>query len=142
MRRYSFLDTIFSVNGVEATGWAEGDDVIKMVRRVDAASDKVGAAGEMMVSLSADKSGEITIKLQQTSSFRAFLLDLLGRQEAGNMTFEPVFVRFQDVYRQDIGVGSAGYIKKQADFQRGANGNDEEWVFVVERLDLLTGDVQ
>jgi len=142
MRRYSFLDTIFAVNGVEATGWSEGDDVIKCTRRTDSASDKVGAAGEMMVSLSADRSGEVTIKLQQTSSFRAYLLDLLGRQEAGNLEFIPVYCTFRDVYRLDVVNGSVGYIKKPADFQRGAAGNDEEWTFVVERLDILAGDIQ
>lgn len=139
MRRYSFVDTILSVNGVEIVGWDEGDDVIQMKRRNDAASDKVGAAGDMLVALSADKSGEITFKLLQASPSNAFLFDVAGRQEGGNLLFVPLYIRFFDTYRQDIGVGSGGYVKKLPDFVRGQNSNTSEWVVVVERLDLLAG---
>ena len=60
MKVYSFQNTVMLVNGVEITGWADGDDVIKIARRADSASDKIGASGDMMVSISADKSGEFT----------------------------------------------------------------------------------
>lgn len=57
MRAYSFQNTVAIINGVELSGFAEGDDVISIKRRVDSATDKVGADGKMMVSISADKSG-------------------------------------------------------------------------------------
>ena len=76
MKRYSFQDTVVLVNGVEITGWADGDDVIGIKRRVDSVSDKMGASGEMMVSVSADRSGEISFKLQQTSSSNKYLNQL------------------------------------------------------------------
>lgn len=141
MRVYSFSNTVVLVNGVELTGWAEGDDVIKMNRRVDSGSDKVGSGGDMMVSISSDKSGEMAFKIQQTSPSNKYLTALCALAEGGAETFVPVNVLFQDTYRKDIAVGSVGYIKKPADLTRGEKGNNTEWMIVVERLDMLLGDV-
>ena len=140
MRPYSFINTVVLVNGVEITGWADGDDAIDMKRRVDSASDKVGAGGSMMVSISADRSGEFTFKLQQTSSSNKYLSDLIALQEGGAATFVPVQVMFQDTFRQDLGTGTVGYLKKHTDMTRGTGGNNQEWTVVVERLDLVCGD--
>jgi hypothetical protein len=140
MRTYSFLNTILLINGVEIVGFADGDDVIDMKRRNDSASDKVGADGNMMVSLSADYSGEVAIKLNQVSPSNKYLTKLLNLQEARGVRFKPIQILFQDTYRNDVGAGSLGYIKKPADMTRGMNGQVVEWSFVVERLDLLAGD--
>jgi hypothetical protein len=140
MKVYSFNNTVMLVNGVEITGWAEGDDVIDISRRADSASDKVGADGTMMVSISADKSGEFKFKLQQTSGSNKFLMSLCALQEGGAKTFVPVNVLFQDTYRNDMATGTVGYIKKPTDVQRGAQAGNQEWTVVVERLDLLLGD--
>lgn len=141
MKRYSFQDTIMLVNGVEITGWAEGDDVIDIQRRNDSISDQVGASGEMMISVSADKSGEITIKLQQTSSSNKYLMGLMALQESAiASTFVPCALSFLDTYRQDLGAGVLGYIKKPSGLTRGTAGNTQEWQFVVERLDIAFGD--
>lgn len=140
MRPYSFATTVMLINGVEITGWADGDDVIKISRRVDSASDKVGAGGDMMVSLSSNKSGTFEFTLQQTSSSNKFLNSLMDRQEAGALTFVPISAMFQDIYRNDLASGSAGYLVKPADMNRGENGNNVTWQVVVERLDMLLGD--
>jgi hypothetical protein len=140
MKAYSFSNTILLINGVEITGFSDGDDVIDMKRRVDSASDKMGADGNMMVSISVDKSGEIGIKLQQTSSSNRYLTRLHQAQEVAGSRFKPIKILFQDTYRNDMGAGSIGYIKKPADMVRGQNAQTIEWSFVVEHLDLLTGD--
>lgn len=140
MKVYSFQNTVMLVNGVEITGWADGDDVIKIARRSDSASDKIGANGDMMVSISADKSGEFTFKLQQTSSANKYLMSLCALQEGGAKTFVPVNVLFQDTYRNDLATGTVGYIKRPPELDRGAQAGAQEWVVVVERLDMLLGD--
>lgn len=142
MKRYSFQDTVMIINGVEITGWAEGDDVIGVKRRTDSVSDVVGAGGEMMVSISADKSGEVTFKLQQTSSSNRYLNKIMQRMEAAGSRFVPVSVLFKDTYRQDLASGTVGYITKPADMTRGAKAQNQEWKIVVERLDLAFGDVR
>lgn len=141
MKRYSFLDTIMIVNGNEITGWAEGEDLIDIERRNPSVSDKVGAGGEMMASVSADKSGMVKIKLQQTSSSNRLLSDIVDLQESAGSNFEPISLRFSDTYRQDYASGTQGYIVKPASMKRGATATNIEWEFVVERLDLLFGDV-
>lgn len=140
MKRYSFQDNVLLINGVEITGWAEGDDVIQAKRRVDSITDKVGAGGEMMLSVSADKSGEFTFKLQQTSSSNKYLMGIMALQEAAGSTFIPVNVLMKDNYRRDIASGTVGYIKKPADMTRGAQANNQEWIVVTERMDLIFGD--
>ncbi len=140
MRVYSFLNTVVLINGVEITGAAEGDDVIEIARRSDAASDQIGAGGNMMVSLSADKSGTIKFKLQDTSASNTFLSKLSAQQDGGSETFVPVNIKFQDTYRQDTADGTVGYIKKHADIKRGAKAGSQEWEVVVEQLDMLLGD--
>jgi hypothetical protein len=140
MDAYSFLNDHVIVNGVEISGFAEGDDVIKVTRRVDAAMDKMGADGRMAVAFSADKSGEVTLKLMQTGSGNKYLNSLINLQAGGPQTFVPIGVMWQDTYRQDRAVGAFGYLKKLPDVQRGTNVNEQEWTIVVERLDLLLGD--
>jgi len=140
MRAYSFQNTVVLVNGVELTGWADGDDAISIKRRADSASDKIGADGSMMVSISADKSGEFTFKLQQTSSSNKYLSALIALQEGGAATFVPVNVLFQDTYRKDMATGTIGYIKRPSDLQRGTAAGNQEWTVVVERMDMLLGD--
>lgn len=140
MRVFSFLNTVLLINGVEITGAAEGDDVIEIARRSDSASDQIGAGGNMMVSLSADKSGTVKFKLQDTSSSNSFLSKMIAMQDGGSETFVPVNIKFQDTYRQDTAEGTVGYIKKHADIKRGAKAGSQEWEVIVERLDQLLGD--
>lgn len=139
MKQYSFINTVLIINGVELTGWAEGDDVIQINRRTDAITDKVGAGGDMMVSVSADKSGEFTFRLQQTSPSNKYLAGICELNEGGASTMVPVVCLFQDTYRNDLATGTIGYLKKPTDLKRGAQGNNQEWTVVTERLDMLLG---
>jgi len=135
MKEYSFLDTLLLVNGIEITGFDEGDDVIILDRINDSASHKVGTDGEMSVSISADRSGTVTFRLMQTSDSNAFLSGLISAQENG--IFVPIFVQFKDTKGGDLGSGTQGYITKPAPMTRGTAVNAQEWVLTVERLDLL-----
>lgn len=135
MKEYSFLDTLLLVNGIEITGFDEGDDVIILDRITDSASHKVGTDGEMSVSISADRSGTVTFRLMQTSDSNSFLSGLISAQENG--LFVPIFVQFKDTKGNDLGSGTQGYITKPAPMTRGTAVNAQEWVITVERLDLL-----
>lgn len=137
MKNYSFLETVLLVNGVEIVGYDEGDDVIQLNRLGDSASHLIGADGEMTVSLSADRSGEVIFRVLQQSDSNQYLSGLMTAQENG--LFVPVFVQFKDTQNNDIGSGTQGYIPKPADMTRGTNVQGQEWRIVVERLDLLHG---
>ena len=137
MKTYSFLDTVVLVNGVEITGWAEGDDVIQLDRLNDSSSHSIGAGGEMTVAISADRSGEAIFSLQQSSSSNAYLSLLVNGAENG--AFVPIFMQFKDTGGNDLASGTQGYIAKPAGMTRGTGVNAQEWRIIVERLDLLHG---
>ena len=135
MYEYSFLNTLLLVNAVDISGFDEGDDVITCERLSDSASHKIGASGEMSVSLSADRSGSVTFRLMQNSPSNTYLSGLVSSQENGILV--PIFVQFRDVRGGDLASGTQGYIPKPASMQRGVNANSSEWSIIVERLDLL-----
>lgn len=139
MKTYAFLNNHLFINGVEIKGWADGDDVIQFKRRSPLASDKVGAGGQMMVSLKSNKSVEMTIRLQQVSPSNAYLNKLCLAQDRPE-TFTPVQALWQDSSRQDIGSTTAGYIENYPEIKRGEEGSDQEWKFIFERGDLLLGN--
>ncbi len=135
MKTYSFLDLTLLINGVSITGFDEGDDVIILDRTVNSANHKIGTDGEMSTSISADRSGSVVFKLMQTSSSNLYLSGLIGIQETGNGA--TVSVMFKDTRGRDLGVGTQGYIPKPAKMTRGTNVNNQEWMIVVENLELL-----
>jgi len=135
MREYSFLNTILYVNGIEINGFDEGDDLITLERLNDSASHVVGGDGEMSVSISADRSGSVTFRLMQTSQSNGYLSGLIKLQESFTLT--PIAVFFKDTRGNEIGLGTYGYITKPASMSRGSKASSQEWVIIVERLDLL-----
>ena len=137
MKEYSFLNTLLLVNGVEISGFDEGDDVIALERLNDSAAHKIGTDGEMTVSISADRSGTCTFRLMQSSDSNTYLSGLITAQENG--AFIPIFLQFKDTKGLDLGSGTQGYITRPASMTRGTNANGQEWVIVVERLDMLHG---
>lgn len=135
MKDYSFKNTALFVNGVEITGFDEGDDVISLTRDNDSTAHKVGTDGEMTVSISADRTGSVVFRLMQSADSNSYMSALINAQENG--AFVPIFVQFKDTKGADLGSGTSGYISKPADIVRGKNANAQEWTIKVERLDLL-----
>jgi hypothetical protein len=136
---YDWRKTLTTVNNVPVTNFAPGDDVFKAERSTDNASDEVGVDGNMVVSLSADKSGQITIKLQQTSPTNSYLNKITSGQDFME-GFVPVTVEQADVYRADSVGTTVGYVKKHPDYVRGAKAGTVEWVFRFERISFILGD--
>lgn len=139
MQPYSFARTVVLINGTPITGWPEGDDVIHVRRRAESATLKIGCGGDGVLSLSADRSGDLTFKLQATSSSNAFLSGLLAQQENGQGTFVPISVLFQDMQLQDMGQASQGFIQKPSEIKRGGVLSDNEWTITVVALNMEFG---
>lgn len=137
MEKYSFKNVSLLINGVEITGFFEGDDVIVVDRRVDSISDVVGADGKMALAINADHSGTIVFKLKQTSSSNAYLGGLI--QAAEKLEFTTIFAQMRDSQRGDLAAGSEGYLMRPATMTRGAAINEQEWTVVIEDLTMLTG---
>ena len=134
---YSFLNQSLLINGVEITGYAEGDDVITPARREDSASDVIGADGQMAIALNANRSGTITFRLLQTSNSNIYMSGLINAQESG--VDIPITVQMTNVDNGELAAGTKGYITRPADMPRGSGINTQEWVVVVENLFMLNG---
>lgn len=134
MKKYGFKDNAIVVNGNLLSGFAEGDDVFQGRFLSDQFSSKVGADGKMIVTQSADSRGEFVIKCQQGSNTAVILGEIFDAQVS---EFEPVLILCKNTISDEFAQG-AGFIRKKADFVRGANDNDEEWAIEVEDFQTLT----
>lgn len=139
MQRYSFKNCVLLVNGIPIEGFAEGDDVIVGKRLNDPFSHKMGADGKMTVAQSADKSGEIVIKLMQGSKGSSTLGLLFNLLEAGRI--DAVAVMYVNTKSGESCTGVHGYIKRPADMSRGAGVNSEEWAIDVENYNAFFSEL-
>ncbi|MDF2114798.1 DUF3277 family protein [Roseiarcaceae bacterium H3SJ34-1] len=60
-------NVVLQIDGVRIQGFADGDDVIKLERSTELGTPLIGADGASIVSISADRSAKLTLKLLQTS---------------------------------------------------------------------------
>ena len=140
MKTYAFKNGHIIHNGVELTHFSKDDDAIMIERREDGASDEIGADGFMMTSISADRSGKVTLKFQQTSPSNSYLMKQYQLQENGASSFIPSNLLYQDTNRQDRASCINGYILKPAPIKRGPKGAVQEWSFVFEVVSQQFGD--
>lgn len=132
MQDYNFGKNILLINGVEITGYDEGDDVITCRRLNDNSAHQISADGIMTVSFHPDRSGEILFRVNQASDINGLLSSLVTEQETN--TFVPIEVQMTDLNNDDIMSATAGYIPRPADVTRGLNTQSQEWRIVVEKL--------
>lgn len=138
MRCFDWRKNHVFINSVELTDYGSGDDVLKIRRRADIGTDEMGVDGKMHLSLSADKSGEIVVKLKSTSPSNSMLSKLAAGQDFIE-TFVPIVVSWHDSYRLDEAKSTVGYIKKHAEIDRGGKIVEQEWTIVVQDLYVLLG---
>lgn len=140
MRFYDFRKVTTTFDGLEvASAWAPGDDCFKASRAKDSAESEVGADGNMVLSLNADKSGEVVVKFAQTSPLNAYLSKKCQAQDQID-TFVPIVVDQFDTYRGDKVATSVGFIVKHTDHTRGAKANTTEWTIRFEQVHFDLGD--
>ncbi len=137
MYAHSFKNCVVIVDGRPLVNFAEGDDVVTIEPRNDGATDLVGADGQMAVSISADQSATMTVRLMQTSPDNRFLQQIFDRQRAEGL-FIPLMVSYRDLKTGEEGSGR-GYIPRLPTMTRGAGVNTHEWTIVIEALVLNFG---
>jgi hypothetical protein len=141
MRAISFIDWSNYVNGIQVSGFAEGDGVVEM-EFLGKDTATVGADGQMSVHLSANKAIKVTIKLAPTSSGNAYLNKLYMAQRGGPRTMLPIVYNAQDSYRKDKVAGWHGIISAPPKVSRGEKAGDIMWEFTFQRgvIDLNDPD--
>ena len=126
---------IVSVGSVAVEGFADGA-AIKVSRAEDAVSHKVGMDGRVCTTVSANRTGTITIELLQTSPSNKRLAKLF---KIGSKSLMPVTVDISLMDLMQPGSGAEGvqcWLKKVPDFTRGSEAENVTWEFFCEELTI------
>lgn len=144
MGTYSFMNVNASLVGPGAVlnlgyGAAVADEGISVQRAGDKNAMTIGADGEGMNSLRADKSGTITVRLLKTSPLNAQLMALYDAQSLSSTLWGQNVITVTQSGVGDIHTGRQCAFKKVPDMNYKKDGDIVEWVFDVVKLDSLLG---
>lgn len=145
MATYSFMDVTASLTG--PTGVVDlgyGAAVAKEGITVALANARntmtVGADGEGMHSLKADKSGTVTVRVLQTSSVNAKLQALYNAQALSSSLWGNNVITIRNKANSETTVCRSCAFQKQGDITYSEEGQMREWVFDCVKIDTVTGE--
>jgi len=125
---YSFLNVTATLDGRNVIGFFDGDNAIEVTRGADVGSLLVGADGSSIFSQSADRSAQITLRLQHTSPTHRQLMEKEKAQRAGRLVGFPF--DFIDSLSKEGGSADKCFILQAPVDQKGTNATVREWVIV------------
>lgn len=108
--------------GQRVTGFA-ADTKIVVSRNEDNIYPHVGVDGEMSAALSRNQSGVMTVSLQNTAAWNAYLSDWQKQASITGLVFFPVLLEGS----QGPGISTVGWIQKQPDLTYGAEVGQLDW---------------
>ena len=118
--------------GRPLSGFAEGDDVVKITPMSDKITSKAGADGEVVRSINADDRHTIEIKLLETSPSNAYLngVQIADEQSGkGILTFSVTNFATGESY-----TSANAWITKKTEVSKGTNANEVVWTLEAESL--------
>jgi len=122
---YSFINVKATLNGNEITGLWEGDDCIEIEERSQVANEVVGADGAAIVSVSADRSCMVRIRLQPNSPIHTLLERKYKEMKDGRVN--PMALSVRDTGNGEGGSSAQVVIRQMATKRFGANADVREW---------------
>lgn len=144
MATYSFIDvnaTLVGPTGVINLGYGAGASEEGI--SINAAGDKntmmIGADGEGMHSLHADKSGAITVRLLKTSPTNAKLMAMYDAQTISSQLHGQNVITVTNSKSGDVTVGRECAFKKKPDLSYKKDGDIVEWSFDAIKIDTILG---
>lgn len=144
MATYSFLDVNATLVGAGAvldlgSGSANAEEGISIVAAGDKNTMTIGADGEGMHSLHADKSGQVTIRYLKTSPKNAQLMALYDAQSLSSSLWGQNLITITNSSSGDTTVARSCAFKKRPDLNYRKDGDIVEWVFDAVKIDGLLG---
>lgn len=100
----------------------------------------IGADGEVMHSLHADKSGTITVTLLKTSPVNKKLSLAYNAQSQSSATWGNNVIVIRNTASGDISTARSCAFQKQPDFNNAKEGGTVAWVFDCGKIDQLLGE--
>lgn len=134
---YSFSnDCILLLNGIQITGFADGNDAIIFAPVQDRVNTRVGADGHATPAVNANRLWEMTVKLMDTAISNSIMQGFEQVQDLGL----PVFpMLFKDAAGLDIFESTQCWLSKQAGPQYGQEANIREWGFQFNDANYIVG---
>ncbi len=124
---YSWNNVALVIDSRNVVGLAEGDDVLTIERTNALGDPMVGADGSSLVSVSADQTAKITLKLLPTSPFNAYLNAKAMRMRAGGRVVFPI--GFTDMSTGESGASAECTIIEEPTVTKGAKAQERVWAF-------------
>ena len=147
MSTYSFLDVNAAIVGPGGAidlgqGAAVAEEGITVVANEDIDILAVAADGTPMHSLSANKSGEVTVRVQKTSPVNKKLSLLYALQTATPINHGRNTITIATTNGQDVVTCRSVAFKKAPDLNYAKEGGTNEWVFTAGIIDRTLGATQ
>lgn len=144
MSTYSFMDVQASIvgpGGAFSLGYGEAvaEEGITIAMAGDKNTMTVGADGEGMHSLHADKSGQVTLRYLKTAPINAKLMALYDAQSLDSRLWGKNLIEVTQTVAGDISTARSCAFKKKPDLSYKKDGDFVEWVFDAIKIDSLLG---
>lgn len=144
MSAYSFLDVNATLVGAGAVidlgaGSANAEEGITIAMAGDKNTMLIGADGEGMHSLHADKSGQVTVRLLKTSPKNAQLMALYDAQSLSSSAWGQNVITVTHSVSGDTTVARSCAFKKRPDLNYKKDGDIVEWTFDAIKIDGILG---
>ncbi|WP_236209012.1 phage structural protein [Pseudomonas tohonis] len=144
MPAYSFLDVNATLVGVGAVidlgaGSGNAEEGITIAAAGDKNTMLIGADGEGMHSLHADKSGTVTVRLLKVSKANAKLMALYDAQSLSSAAWGQNVITVTHSTSGDVTACRSCAFKKRPDMSYKKDGDIIEWVFDALKIDTILG---
>ena len=145
MSTYSFMDVTATLTGPTGSvelgyGSANSEEGIVVAMGGPKNTMTIGADGEVMHSLHADKSGTLTVNLLKTSPTNKKLSLMYNAQSQSSATWGNNVILIRNKVSGDVVTARRVAFQKQPDFANAKDGNTVPWVFDGGKIDELLGE--
>jgi hypothetical protein len=123
---YSFANVAVTIDDREVKGLWEGDDVVSVERQTVLGTPLVGADGASVVSITADQSARLTLRLMPNSAMNVYLNQVAKLQRAG--VTRTLRVAIRDTSNGEGGGCSAAMVVEEPNWSLGAAATSRDWV--------------
>jgi hypothetical protein len=144
MSTYSFLNVQATINGPGGVvnlgnGAGTAQEGITIARAGDKNAMLIGADGNGMNTLRADKSGQVTVRLLKTSPANAALMAMHNAQSLSSTLWGQNIITVTQTGVGDIHTAREVAFKKVPDLNYKQDGDIVEWVFDAIKIDAMLG---
>ena len=133
---YDPANVIISIGGFPMSGFADGT-FVTVARDEDIFAKVTGADGEVSRAKSNNRSGSLSLTLQQTSMSNDILSAIALTDEVSNAGVVPVLVK--EIGTSTILMSGEGWVKKMPDAVFSKDVENREWVLDLATLNMFEG---